>query len=179
MKYYKRFEPIGKYWLEQLSCYNEAPFQKKLMEKRGTSWSIGQLYEHLTTTTLEKQLKAVNDCIEQQNGDTKGYKSFWGLLTFSFGKYLPFRQKLDEHHQVKPVQPKEIMDVRNASIKVLKEMNEYSQKIEKLSKEDLKYKVKHPKFGMLNAKEWYTLVSMHYQHHLKQKYKIDNMLMQH
>lgn len=179
MKYYKHFESVGKYWLDQLSCYNEGPFQKKLVEKRGTSWSIGQVYEHLTKTTLEIQLKAVEDCIQQQNGDIKGGKSFIGVLTFLLGKYFPSRQRIDNHHNVKPIQPKEIMDIRNASIRVLKEMSEYSKKLDKLSKEDLKYKIKHPKFGMLNAKEWYLLVRMHYQHHLKQKYKIDNMLMKH
>lgn len=179
MKYYKRFESVGKYWLEQLSCYNEGPFQKKLVTKKGTSWSIGQLYQHLTKTTLDFQLKAIDDCILQQNGDTKGRKTFYGFFTFLLGKYFPVKQKIENHHQVKPEQPEDIMMMRNASIRVLKSMNEYSYKIDELSKEQLAYKVKHPYFGMLNAVQWYQLVTMHYQHHLQLKYKIDNMLMKH
>lgn len=179
MKYYKRFESIGKYWLEQLSCYNEGPFQKPLVTKKGTEWSIGQVYEHLTKTALDIQLQAVEDCIQQRNGDVKGGKTFYGFMTFLLGRYFPATQKIENHHNIIPEQPTEIMDMRNTSIRVLKMMNEYSNRIEKLSKQQLKYKVKHPFFGMLNAEEWYDLITMHYQHHLQLKFKIDNMLMKH
>ncbi|MCP4521238.1 MAG: DinB family protein [Cytophagales bacterium] len=178
MKYYKRFEPVGKYWLEQLECYNEGPFHKKYTDKRGTQWSIGQVYEHLTHTAIEIQLEAIRQCIAKENGATKGKKTFMGWFTFLIGKYFPGRQKTASHHKINPSQRTSIKEMQNSSIKVLKMMSEYSSKVDKMSKEDLKYKIKHPKFGALNAREWYLLVIMHYQHHLKQKYKIDNMLMQ-
>ena len=48
---------------------------------------------------------------------------------------------------------------------------------DKLSKEDLQYKVKNERYGMLNAIEWYEVIIMHFKHHLTQKRRIDSTLM--
>jgi hypothetical protein len=38
------------------------------------------------------------------------------------------------------------------------------------------YKDEHGGFGWLNAQEWFDLVGMHFRHHLRQKYDLDQKL---
>jgi hypothetical protein len=38
------------------------------------------------------------------------------------------------------------------------------------------YRVEHGGFGWLNAQEWFALVGMHFRHHLRQKYELEQKL---
>ena len=174
MKYYKKFEPIGKYWLTEIEKYNEEPFLKKPNDQ---DWSMGQLYNHLINYTIDVQMNAINGCLLKANGSAKGGKSFKGVMTFMRGGYPSYKIKSKVNDANPPRAPKNIMEARNNFIKLLKAMNEISVKLEKLSKEDLNYKVKDNRLGMLNAVEWYDSVIMHFKHHLEQKKRIDRTLM--
>ena len=56
----------------------------------------------------------------------------------------------------------------------LKEMQKLALEVDKKGQDN--YKIKHGKFGRLTAKEWYRLISIHQNHHLKQKKRIDKIL---
>ncbi len=174
VKYYKKFEPVGKFWLTEIEKYNEEPFLKKPSEN---DWSMGQLYNHLINHTIDIQLNAINGCLLQTNGSIKGGKSFKGLMTFMRGGFPSYKIKSPLNDSYPPKDPKNIMETRNNFIRLLKTMNEISAKLDKLSKEDLKYKVKNERYGMLNAVEWYEVIIMHFKHHLTQKRRIDRTLM--
>lgn len=174
MKYYKKFESVGKYWLSEIEKYNEEPFLRK---PNDNEWSIGQLYNHLINYTIDVQLNAINGCLLKTNGSKKGNKSFRGLITFIRGGYPSYKLKSKQNDSFPPKDPKDIMEARNNFIKLLKAMNDISAKLEKLTKEDLKYKVKDERLGMLNAVEWYETIIMHFKHHLNQKRRIDRSLM--
>ena len=88
MKDYKNFELITKFWLAELEKYNEGPFIKK---PNDTSWSLGELYNHLYTSTLF-YLKNIENCIEKKEGKIGGGKNFAGTITFlqnSFFELVP------------------------------------------------------------------------------------------
>ena len=55
-------------------------------------------------------------------------------------------------------------------------MEKLNVELNSVSKEDLKYKVEHPILGFINAKEWYEDVEDHFQHHRKQREKIEQTL---
>jgi hypothetical protein len=172
MKDYKNFETIAKFWLAELEKYNEEPFKKKPDEK---SWSLGELYAHLYQSTLY-YLKNIDFCIEKKEGQTGGSKNFKGKLTYLQSGFLPVKYRLSINEKHPPEMPEDIMAMRDKLIKLMKLMYLTAEKIEGLSKEDLKYKTKNPGFGFLNANEWYQLAEMHFRHHAKQKNRLETFI---
>lgn len=169
-KYYKQFEKIGLYWLHSLENYNDEPFLDKPDK---SSWSLGELYDHLSNGTIDGHLKKFHDCIEQKNGSLKGKRKFKGKMLFLFGS-IPNKKIKNPNHETKPpVQPENVKEAKNNMIKLLKHMNDAGQLI---GASNPKYKTEHRLFGYLNAEEWYKLIGMHFKHHLKQKKKLDKRL---
>lgn len=165
--YEKYVLPEAKYWLKELEYYGENQFKKKT---EASTWTIGQVYEHVTYDTLQTYLAAIDKCL---NGDSmlKGGKSFKGWLIFTFGSYLGLKFKAVESYT--PAQPENLTKATDKMYRYLKEMQRVTALIDKSSSSG---KVKHAEFGALNATEWYKLCHMHMLHHRKQKSRIDEIL---
>ena len=173
---YKKFEHEALGWIKRLENYNEGPFKKKISE---TEWSMGELYQHLFVSTLYYHIKNCRDCIAKQNGKIGGNKTFKGILSSTFGSYQVGKLRPEINKKHPPEQPESISVAKDRLIKLLKEMEKLNYEVNKLTKEDLKYKIQHPFLGYLNAKEWYDDVEMHFRHHLKQREKIERTLVIH
>lgn len=137
---------------------------------------MGELYNHLIISGLHFHIKNSRNCIEKINGENKGSKSFKGLIVFLFGGFpsVKIKSELNEKHP--PAIPEKVSEIKDKLYKLLKEMELLNRDITQLSKADLKYKVKHPVHGFLNAIEWYKQVEMHFRHHQKQKERIEDFL---
>ena len=163
---------MTKFWLAELEKYNEEPFKKKPNDK---SWSLGELYNHLYISTLF-YIKNIENCIDKKEGKIGGRKNLAGTITFLQNSFLPFKYKLSINEKHPPEIPENIMAIKDKLIKLMKLMYSAAEKIDTLSKEDLKYKTKNPGFGFLNASEWYRLAEMHFRHHIKQKDRLESFI---
>lgn len=170
---YKKFEYEALEWIKSLNNYNEAPFKKKPSE---TSWCMGELYNHLLMVGLDFQIKNSRACINKVKSQEKGSKTFKGLMLYLIGGFPSIKIKSTLNEKYPPAIPENISEVKDKLFKLLKEMESLNQDINKLSKQDLKHKIKHPFYGYLNAIEWYKQVEMHFRHHQKQKENIEDSL---
>jgi hypothetical protein len=67
-------------------------------------------------------------------------------------------------------------DIRRELDQLMERMTELKMKVDKIIPN---YKQGHGGFGWLNAQEWFDLVGMHFRHHLRQKYELDEAWVKH
>lgn len=173
---YKNFEQEALDWIKGLGHYNETPFQKK---PNPDSWSIGELYNHLIMSSFDFHIKNVRRCVRKEKGRLNGRKSFKGFIVYFIGGFPSGKIKSPLNKKYPPAIPESISEVKDKLYRLLKEMEKLNLEINTLSKEDLKYKVKHPVHGHLNAIEWYNQIEMHFRHHQAQKERIEEFLIHH
>ncbi len=168
--YQNKFLPVAKYLLKELDYYGEKQFKRKT---EASDWTIGQLYDHLIQGTYDNHIKAIRECLQQKNGGTLGGKTFIGVWIYLFRAYPPVKIKGTRPDYV-PTQLESPEKAKDKMFGFLKEMQKLATEIEKTGATG--YKVRHARFGMLTAKEWYILIAMHQKHHLLQKQRIDKIL---
>ncbi|KMJ59576.1 hypothetical protein AB685_01475 [Bacillus sp. LL01] len=155
---YKIF--IKKYSMEQL----------RHIPEQGV-WSIGQLYDHLIVVAHE-YLDSVEYCAtsgrEQEEGKTE-----FGENLFNIGRFPPIKIKLPDELDTPPDNSKSKEDILLQLDQLMKRLKEWEMKVDDINPN---YKAEHGGFGWLNAKEWFALVGMHYRHHLRQMYELDQKL---
>lgn len=164
---YKKLLPLSKYWLKELDFYGANQFKKKVTP---TSWTIGQLYDHLLIYSQEVHLKAIQECLQTKDAAAKKEgKSLKGFIQFTIGSYLPLKHKSNPYKE--PSQPLSTEKVKDDFYRFLKVVYKVAKEID--YKKPTK-KVKHPTLGYLSAEEWFQLIEMHFRHHVRQKKKLDN-----
>lgn len=164
---YKKLLPLSKYWLKELDFYGSNQFKKKV---DSTSWTIGQIYDHLLIYTQEVHLKAIQECLSSRDAEiNKEGKTLKGMIQFAFGGYLPMKYKSNPYKE--PEQPLSTEKVKDDFYRFLKLVYKVAKEID--YKKPTK-KVKHPSLGYLSAEEWFQLIEMHFRHHMRQKKKLDN-----
>ena len=155
---YKSF--LQKYSLEQL----------RHIPEQGV-WSISQMYDHLIVVAHE-YLDSVEACAlavrEQKQGKTE-----FGEYLFNIGGFPPIKIKLPDELDTPPDNTKMKEDIMLELDLLMKRMKELKMKVNDINPN---YKNKHGGFGWLNAQEWFDLVGMHFRHHLRQKYELDQKL---
>jgi hypothetical protein len=164
----KEFNTVASYWLRELDRYTEEQFS---YSPELDSWSIGQVYEHLTTGTFRFHLNHINNCLKGKSGG--GNKTFPGRIVFFLGSIPKRKIKVPPSPEYTPKQPVGVASVRGNLIKLIEEMKAL---IPSLETSDRNQKSRHPFLGALNAEEWYRLIEMHFRHHLQQKERLDKSL---
>ncbi len=162
---YKALLPLSKYWLKELDYYGNNQFKKKVSN---SSWTIGQLYDHLLTYSQQVHLKAIQKCIASKEESVKEPKTFKGFVVFAYGGYLPLKYKSAPY--IEPTQPLSTEKIKDDFYRFLKIVYKVAKEID--YKKPTK-KVKHPTFGYLTAEEWFRLMEMHFRHHVRQKKTLD------
>jgi hypothetical protein len=163
---YKKLLPLSKYWLKELDFYGANQFKKKV---NSTSWTIGQIYDHLLVYSQEVHIKAIQECLQTKDTNiNKEGKSLKGFIQFAVGGYLPFKHKSNPYKE--PNQPLSTEKVKDDFYRFLKVVYKVAKEID--YKKPTK-KVKHPSLGYLSAEEWFQLIEMHFRHHVRQKKKLD------
>ena len=155
---YKSF--LQKYSLEQL----------RLIPEQGV-WSICQMYDHLIVVAHE-YLDSVEVCATAV-GEQKQGKTEFGDYLFNIGGFPPIKIKLPAEFDTPPDNTKSKDDIMLELDQLMKRMKELKLIADGINPN---YKDEHGGFGWLNAQEWFALVGMHFRHHLRQKYELNQKL---
>ncbi|MGC5328690.1 DinB family protein, partial [Brevibacillus sp. SYSU BS000544] len=121
------------------------------------------------------QLRNIELCRKGEAGSVviNGAKSEAGAAVFGQGSFPPIRIQVPASPQYTPAQPESKEQIVEGLNMVLAKMKEMGPTLEEISPQ---MTVAHPRLGELNAKEWFSLVEMHYRHHLHQKDRLKQFL---
>jgi hypothetical protein len=161
----------------------ESLSMEQLSWKPGESeWSIGQVIQHLIQTAHGMQLGNVASCMGEGAATPAALptsqatnaaavtpfapagKTQVGEAIFAMGELPPIRVQVPPSAQYTPLQP----ESKEQLVQGLQSVIDRMQVIEPTLVHSPATTVPHPRFGGLNAQEWFVLVGMHYRHHLRQ-----------
>jgi hypothetical protein len=134
-------------------------------------WSVGQMYDHLIVVAHE-YLDRAESCTTTV-GEQKHGKTEFGEYLFNIGGFPPIKIKLPDELDTPPDNSKSKEDIMLELDRLMQRMKELEMKVDDINPN---HKVEHGGFGWLNAQEWFSLVGMHFRHHLRQKYDLDEKL---
>ncbi|TKC13031.1 DinB family protein [Pedobacter polaris] len=136
-------------------------------------WSYSEVYSHIFDSSL-LSLMALNNCIKGE-GEIKpthfGTKAvlFFGALPPG-KKYIVPKRLAERVKKINLMAAQQfIVDFELQLLKLYPLVNNANPKI----------KVKHPRLGYLNAKQWLRFIEVHLNHHLKQLKRIENSFQLH
>jgi hypothetical protein len=168
----QRFEEVMNHYLEELNGFSMEQLKRQPSENE---WSIGQMYLHLINATRNMHLRNIDLCMTQNEGSVgpQGEKTEDGQAVFEQGSFPPVRIHVPPSPQYTPLQPESKDQLVQGLNVVMQKMKEIEPTIDNAP---LQNTVAHPRFGGLNAKEWFKLIEMHYRHHLLQKERLKKEL---
>jgi hypothetical protein len=167
---YQKLEQIIQGYLEALNQYSEEQFGYK---QNDDIWSIGQMYEHLLSSSYQLFFKKINACLRQQYGSAEGEKTSDAAKMFSYGSFPPIKIKVPEAWQG----PQPMAQSRKSYAVALTQLLTDARRLgQEIAKDTAGYKTNHVVLGMLTAAEWYQLLEMHFRHHLRQKKELEHFL---
>jgi hypothetical protein len=168
-KYFEKYVQVTGIWNSALDKYSSDQFVKKPSPE---SWSIGQVYGHLVIGTLSYHIKQIEQCLlSDANREEK--KTLRGTFMFLIHAFPPVRIHVPPSRTYTPQQPESKEKIQAGMRLLQKRLQDLSAEIDNVVHSG---KTKHPALGYLDAKEWYQLIVMHFQHHLRQKKRLDLFL---
>lgn len=137
---------------------------------KGGGWSYAEVYSHILQATIGSTL-AMEKCSGTTLIPTSQGRSLLGFLVLTFNRFPPIRVKAPASIAAKiPAKKISKEDARNLIIKCRRRVNEAAPLIQDSS---IHRRVKHPRFGMLNAAQWFKFILIHLNHHIKQLNRIE------
>lgn len=163
-----RFEETATQYLKELDNFSIEQLVCKPSEEE---WSLGQMHLHLIQSALYMQLRNIEACRMQEphSGDASKAKTEQGNAIFALGSFPPIRISVPASNEYTPEQPATKEQLTEGIQLVIQRMNEIEPTLHAIPSNQT---IPHPRFGELNAIEWFTLVEMHYRHHLHQKARL-------
>lgn len=163
------FDQSHAIWLKALYRYRD-PELSAALEPEG--WTIGQVYNHLITSTQRYHIKQVELCLANQSDQEQG-KTEQGEAVFAANAFPPMRIHIPPSPQYTPEQPtgRAVLIAELEEIGMLMGMI-----IHQVKQAPTSGKMKHFTLGYLDASEWLQLIAMHWRHHLRQKARLDGLL---
>jgi hypothetical protein len=145
-------------------CFNIEQLKRQPSENE---WLLGQMYQHLINSALYRQLGHIDHCITQSEDPFAiiAGKTREGIEIFEQGGFPAILIQVPPSPLYTPEQPESKEHLIQGLNTMIDRMKEIMPKLEKASMQNTK---PHPRFGALNAKEWFLLIEMHYRHHLLQ-----------
>jgi hypothetical protein len=166
---YQNLETTVNQYISSLDNYSDEQF---LFKKDAEKWSLGQMYEHLTSSSSYFFLANCVRCLEKRKGQEGGDKNHFGQQQFKYGGFPPVKLKIPEAIRGPELVAKSKEEYRLLLAKVLTDSKNL---IDAVSNNDGLYKALQPAMGWLNAQEWFFLQEMHYRHHLRQKAELETI----
>ena len=157
------------YFQSELDAYTDEQFRRKPDED---SWSIGQLYTHLFDAGIFFFLKKINKCLENEE-NAEEILSENGFSLFQNQRFPASKIQGPPKSAYDP-QPADSIDGAREQMEKLRIT--WREVAERLEKSDSRGRRRHFIFGYMNAWEWYEVLHLHFNHHLKQKDRIDSFL---
>lgn len=134
-------------------------------------WSYSETFSHIFQSNLAS-LIAVEKCF-LRTGVLDEKRTNWKVWTILFlGRLPPGKFKAPQRltSMVKILSKEE---AANLIIKFKKRLTELKDKVDKT---DNYQKIKHPRLGLLNAKQWWRFIEIHTIHHTRQLKRISRKL---
>jgi DinB superfamily len=131
-------------------------------------WSYAEVFSHIFSSNTGC-LKAIEKCIEDSAIENNERLKFyvWAILFF---KRFPPTVKLKVPEKI----ARYVVKISREEAKTMisqfrRQLDEISPRVNGTSSTQ---KVKHPRLGLLNAKQWYDFILVHTRHHQKQLFRI-------
>ncbi|GAA3402916.1 DinB family protein [Paenibacillus hodogayensis] len=169
----EKFEELAGLYERQLERYD---MEQLTRSPEKNEWSLGQMYVHLIQSALHMHLRHIESCREpgqQASNETAGSKTEEGLAVFALGALPPIRIRVPASRAYTPSQPESKQQLTEGLQEVVRRMRQIEPELDSIP---LSRTAAHPRLGALNAKEWFSLIEMHYRHHLRQKERLDVFL---
>lgn len=168
----QQFEKIANHYLHELDNFSLEQLKRQPNEDQ---WSLGQMVQHLINSALYMQLRNIELCMTQTADSIVSSEEMTreGAAVFEQGSFPPLRIHVPPSPQYTPKQPDSIEQLIQGLNTVIQRMKEIEPMLGKASKQ---HKVSHPRFGALDANEWFQLIEMHYRHHLLQMVRLKQWL---
>jgi hypothetical protein len=133
-------------------------------------WSVAEVYSHILQATLGSSI-AAERCINGTCQTTGKGPTLLGHLVLFFRRF-PIKIKTPEGEAVLPKATKiSKEEARNLIIKCRRRMDIIASRI---TEESGIHKIKHPRLGMFNGRQWLRFILIHLEHHLKQIGRLKN-----
>lgn len=166
------FKRISSQWLENLNAFDDNILYTKPTENE---WCMAELYDHIMRVARTYQIPNFYNCINNtpKLGAKKNIK---GYIIFDLN-FLPKRKiKIASF-------PNTIITDFTPQIRERKELTEdFKNFINEgiaisgiLKKSNTTTKNHHPFFGMISAREWFSLMEIHMRHHQPQKKRLEQI----
>jgi hypothetical protein len=131
----------------------------------GGGWSYAEVYSHILQATLGSSI-AMERCSHGSCPPTKDGPTWAGRLLLLMGVFPPGKVQMpavvaDKMPAVKISKE----DARNMIIKCRQRIDATAPL---LAASVAASRHKHPRLGMLNARQWFRFIRIHLEHHLKQ-----------
>lgn len=166
---YPNLETVVNQYINSLNDYSDEQF---FFKKDEETWSLGQMYEHLTVSSQFFFLANCVRCLEKRKGQEGGEKNEFGEKLFIKGSFPPVKLKIPDAIRGPEPVAKTREEYRSILAKILADSQNL---IEAVSNDDGSYKALQVAMGWLDAKEWFYLHEMHYRHHLRQKTELESL----
>ncbi|MFV0941534.1 DinB family protein [Bacillus pacificus] len=164
----KKFEELATYYIDELERYSIEQFRIK---PSAEEWSLGQMYNHLISTT-RMQLDAIAKCRTELPSVTNK-KTDMGEKVYMMGAFPDIKIKLPDHPGYTPENPANKEDVQKQLLELITIVKDIEPTLSSIPSD---CKVEHPGLGYLHAAEWFQLIFMHFAHHLRQKERLENAI---
>jgi len=96
-----------------------------------------------------------------------------GKAVMALGCFPPIAVHVPPSEAYTPQQPLSKEQISEGLQQVVQKMQEIEPLLDAIP---TNHTVPHPRFGGLNAKEWFALIEMHYRHHFLQKKRLEEFL---
>ena len=151
-----------------LANLSDADFQRNPADG---VWSYAEVYSHIFVANLSSLL-VLKKCIEGTAEENNKPTHFAVWLILFLGKFPPGKIKAPARiaAMVKKINPAEAQQLMRNFSQGLQEL------VPQVSEASSSQKSKHPRLGLLNARQWLRFVEIHTKHHEKQLYRIQKQL---
>lgn len=184
----RRFEGTVNDYIRKLDSFS---LEQLLWKPGEEEWSLGQMHVHLIRSAQFMHLRNVALCLAPSGSPavTSTGKTKQGEELFKAGSFPPDRVRISPSPQYTPPQPESKVQLADGLRDTFRQMAEIEPAVEAAfgsagqarmepegdtAFEIIRNTVVHPRFGGLNALEWFQLVEMHYRHHLLQRKRLDD-----
>ena len=145
---------------QRLKQISEEEFQQSPLDG---GWSYSEVYSHIFQSNLGSVV-AMEKCALGTGVRSTDRLDWMVWLILFFGKFPPVKLKAPEKvaAMVKKISKEE---ASNLIVKFSQRLDSVYPNLKNASSD---CKVKHPRLGLLNGKQWFRFIDIHTRHHLKQ-----------
>lgn len=167
----QQFENTVNVYLKDLEAYD---MEQLLLKPQEDQWSLGQMYLHLIQSAQYMGFRNIEACrvMDTTPEITEDKSDAWKAV-MNNGSFPPISIQVPPSKEYTPLQPESKEQLSEGLRLVLQKMREMEPLLEPIPTNHTR---PHPRFGALNAKEWFYLTEMHYRHHFLQKKRLEEFL---